>query len=181
MNKYLIAYATWAGATHEVADAIANVLKQHNAQVEVAEAGDINSISEYTAVILGTSIHAGQTNKKFNQFLKAYKNDLSAKPFAIFVVCANMMENCEKNRKETTNWLNNTLKKYPDIKPFATGLFGGALITDGDDFKGLNFLFRKLILSMKENMLKEHGKTDFRDWAAIQDWAEHVYQEIEAK
>ena len=84
MNKYLIAYATWAGATHEVADAIANVLKQHNAQVEVAEAGDINSISEYTAVILGTSIHAGQTNKKFNQFLKAYKNDLSAKPFAIF-------------------------------------------------------------------------------------------------
>jgi menaquinone-dependent protoporphyrinogen oxidase len=181
MDKYLVAYATWAGATHEVADAIAKVFNQHNTQVDVMKASDVDTISEYKAIILGTSIHAGHTNKDFNQFLKTFTSELYNKPLAVFVVCANMMEDCQENRDETNSWLNKTMKKFPDIKPFSTGLFGGALITEGDDFNHLNFLFKKLILSMKDNILKEHGKTDFRDWSAIQDWAEQIHQDIEAK
>ena len=181
MDKVLIAYATWAGATHEVANEIAKVLEEKNFEAVVASAGEIKSISEYQTIILGSSIHASKTVKGFNQFLKRFHNKLDDKPIALFVVCANLMNDCEKNRTETLGWLKNTIGNYPDLKPISIGLFGGALLTEGEDFKRLNFMFRKLIESMKENVIKEHGKSDFRDLTKIHAWAEEVTKKIKAK
>ncbi len=178
MGPILVAYSSWAGATHEIADGIAKVFKEKDIVVEVLPSKEIKSISEYQAVILGTSIHAGQTVNTFNKFLKEYHDELIQKSVAVFVVCANMMEDELKNRKETTEWLHKTMEKYPDVKPVSTGLFAGALITEGEDFNKLNFLFRKLIESMRDNLLKEYGKTDFRDWEKIRVWAEDTYNLI---
>ena len=180
MDKILVAYTTWAGATHEIAEEIAKTIRKNNVEVVISPANDVNSITEYKAIILGSSIHAGQTNKKFNQFLKRFQTELQTKKLAVFVVCANMIEDCPKNRKETADWLNTTLKKYPDIKPCSTGLFSGALITEGEDFRKLNFMFRKMLLSMKDTYIKEHGRTDFRNWPLIREWAETTIKEIEA-
>jgi menaquinone-dependent protoporphyrinogen oxidase len=180
MKKILVAYATWAGATHEIANKIADVLKEKDMDVEIVPAEKVNSIEPYQAIILGTSIHAGQTVKGFNQFLKKFHKDLAGRLFAPFIVCANMMEDNPKNIKETSGWANKTLEKYPDIKPAVLGLFGGALITEGEDFNKLNFFFKKMILSMRENLIKEYGKTDFRDWEKIIAWVNEIINQIEA-
>lgn len=178
MDKILVAYATWAGATHSVADEIAKVFKDKKVDVVVAPAKNVDSLSDYHAVILGTSIHAGKTLGDFNKFLKRFHEEMANIPVAVFVVCANMNEDCENNRNETAGWLNKALEKYADINPISTGLFGGALITDSEDFKKLNVMIRKLILSMEQNYLKEFGKTDFRDWSKIRAWTEEVYKKL---
>jgi len=176
MEKILVAYSTWAGATHQVADEIARQLRTHGVEVAVASVGDVKDISAFQAIITGSSIHAGQTNGAFKRFLRKFKKQLSAKPVSVFAVCANMSEENPRARKETLGWLNKTLEKFPSIKPVSIGLFGGAVITEGEDFQKLNFMFRKVVASMKDTLSKDHGKSDFRDWDAIRAGADEAYQ-----
>jgi len=177
MTKILVAYATWAGATHEVADFIGKNLSERKFEVTVSAAKDIDSLTKYDAVVLGTSIHASKTVKDFGQFLKCFYAELEdQKPFSVFAVCANMMEDNEKTRTETLEWVEKALSKYPGLEPESVGLFGGAVQTEGEDFNNLNFLIRKLIQSMNENYLKEYGKADFRDWDKIRDWANQLFK-----
>ena len=117
MDKVLVAYSTWAGATHQIADEIGKDLSKNNLQVNVLPAKDVRSISEYQAVILGTSIHAGQMTGDFNRFLNRFHKELAVRKTRFFVCLFNMIEENEKNKAETLGWLNKSISKFPEIKP----------------------------------------------------------------
>jgi menaquinone-dependent protoporphyrinogen oxidase len=138
MKKILIAYSTWAGATHEVANEIGKVFQSCSFDVEVIATNESKNIDIYDAVLLGTSIHAGQPVNSFRQFIKQNIDVLIKKPTALFVVCANMMNDSEENREETLAWLDRVIGKYEKYKPLSIGLFGSATLTNGDDFNKLN-------------------------------------------
>jgi len=178
MKKVLIAYSTWAGATHEVAIEIGKVFQANLFDVEVIAAKECKNIDDYDAILLGTSIHAGQTVKSFRQFIKQNIDVLIKKPTALFVVCATMNDDSEDNREETLAWLDRVIGKYEKFKPLSIGLFGGATITNGEDFNKLNILIRKTITAMNKKMIDEYGRSDFRDWEFIHSWAEDVIKEI---
>ena len=180
MNKILVIYATWAGATHEIADEIARQMKTKLPafDFDVLPVKEVTSIADYQGVVIGTSIHASQPIRAVNQFMKKHRADLAALPVAVFVVCANMWEQTPKTLTETTQWINKTLERYPEIQPVSLGLFAGAVLTAGDDFNNLNIFFRKTIESMRDNLQKQYGKTDFRDWAAIRAWADQVSEDF---
>jgi menaquinone-dependent protoporphyrinogen oxidase len=181
MKKVLIAYSTWAGATHEVANVIGKVFQTNFINVDVIKAKKSLSILTYDAFLLGTSIHAGQPVKSFRKFIKQNINILIKKPTALFVVCANMMNDSEVSREETLAWIDRVIGKYEKFKPISIGLFGGAVLTSGDDFNKLNVLIRKTIISMNKKMVADHGKSDFRDWESIQSWSEGVIKIINNK
>ena len=178
MKKVLIAYSTWAGATHEVAIEIGKVFQANLFDVEVITAKECKNIDDYDAILLGTSIHAGQTVKSFRQFIKQNIDVLIKKPTALFVVCATMNDDSEDNREETLAWLDRVIGKYEKFKPLSIGLFGGATITNGEDFNKLNILIRTTITAMNKKMIDEYGRSDFRDWEFIHSWAEDVIKEI---
>jgi menaquinone-dependent protoporphyrinogen oxidase len=183
INKILVAYATWAGATHEIADEIAKEIRfiTPSASVDVVPTKEVENIGDYDAVILGSSIHASQPIRTLNQFIKKNRSLLENMPVAVFVVCANMWEDTPKARTETSQWIQKVLDKYPEIQPVSLGLFAGAVITDGEDFNNLNIVFRKTIESMRKNLIKQYGKTDFRDWDAIRTWADEVAESFNQK
>jgi menaquinone-dependent protoporphyrinogen oxidase len=178
MENILVAYSTWAGTTHQVAEQIAKDLIDNNFKVNISRAKDIKSVSEYHAVILGTPVHAGRLTGDFNKFLKRFHKELAVKKTGLFVVCLNMIEENEKNIAETLGWLNKVSGKYPEIKPVALGFFAGAAITDGDEFNKLNIFVKKLIASMKKSMDSERGKSDFRDWEKIHAWTSNLIEKI---
>lgn len=178
MNKVLVAYSTWAGATHQVADEIGKDLNKNNLQVSVLPAKNVKSVSEYQVVILGTSIHASQMTGDFNRFLNRFHKDLVTRKTGYFVVCFNMIEDNEKNRAETMGWLNKSISKFPEIKPIALGLFAGAALTDSEEFNKLNVLVKKLIESMKKSMNTDKGKSDFREWEKIHAWTAELAGKI---
>lgn len=178
MDKILVAYSTWAGATHQVADEIAKDLIKNNFLVDISPAKNVKSLSEYQAIILGTSVHAGQMTGDFNRFLKKFHNELVSKKTGLFVVCFNMIEENEKNRTETLGWLNKSIEKFPEIKPVSFGIFAGAAVTDSEEFNKLNILVKKMIESMKKSMDTERGKSDFRDWGKIHSWTSDLIEKI---
>ena len=55
-NKILVTYASRAGSTAEVAEAIGKTLTEGGAQVDVIPMQDVNDLSPYRAVVAGSAI-----------------------------------------------------------------------------------------------------------------------------
>ena len=174
MSKFLITYATWTGATKEVAQFMAEKMRARSVLVDVISADSVTSLDHYDCVIAGSSIHASRTVKNFDKFLNKFKNEILEKPHAFFVVCANMNQETETTRNETLGWLNKTLEKIGQFSPISVGLFAGAVITDSQEFHSQNFLIKRIIMAMQVKMTEDFGKSDFRNWENISDWANEL-------
>jgi len=171
MKNALIICSSWTGSTKEIAHYIAKVLEKCYFQSKVISPEERVDFSPYDLIVLGTSIHAGLTTASFRKFLHKHIRDLSGRAVAYFVSCANMNNDTQETRSETLAWLQNGIQAYDSIKPISIGLFGGAIITSGESFLGLNFFIRHIIKAMKKKMVSEYGKSDFRDWEQIEAWA----------
>lgn len=160
-EKVLVTYATRTGTTQEVAVAIGEELETKGAKVDVKNAKEVEDLTAYRAVILGSAIRAGNLMPEAIEFVKANQEKLSQIPVAYFVVCATLREDTEENRQAVAAYLD-PLREI--IEPVEEGLFAGAI-----DRSKLSFPMRLVLKAMKA----EEG--DWRDWEAIRAWAAELY------
>ena len=182
MTKALIVFGTRYGATANTSDIIAGALRQVGFEVKIVDAkkDEVQSISEFDLVIVGSGIQMGKWTKEPEEFLKKYQNDLSTKKVALFVSCgsANSLSEGEQKNKE----MNDAKKKYLEdksveynVKPIALGFFGGCY-----EFNKMSWFFKKTLSSIKPKLegagYKESkaGVYDLRDLDAIRGWAREV-------
>ncbi|NIN65957.1 MAG: flavodoxin, partial [Anaerolineae bacterium] len=104
-DKILVAYATKVGSTVEVAEAIAEELRDAGAGVEVHPAKDVKELSPYSAAILGSGIRMGTLLPDATKFVEKYQEALSQVPVAYFVVCMTMKDDTEENRRTVEAYL----------------------------------------------------------------------------
>jgi menaquinone-dependent protoporphyrinogen oxidase len=160
-DKILIAYATGAGSTGDVAEAIGQELRGAGAEVDVRLAKDVSDVSPYKAVIVGSAIRAGNWLPEATKFVEKNRDALSQMPVAYFVVCLTMQDDTEENRRTVEAYLDAVCEL---VEPVDKGLFAGAL--------DLSKLGLPLRLAMKAAKASEG---DFRDWEAIRAWARQVH------
>ena len=165
MTRILVAYATAAGSTGEVAEVVGKTLGEQGAAVDVQQAKNVADASGYDAVVLGTGVRAGKTYAEAGAFLKKHQEALSEVPVACFVVCATMKEDTEDSCREASGYVDAMLEATPGVQPVSTGTFAGVI-----DFERLPWLLSTIL----KVFMKEPGG-DYRNWDAIRAWAVEVY------
>lgn len=153
----LVTYATRYGSTGEVAEEIAEVLQDVGVEVAVSNVMDVESVSGYAGVVIGSPIYMGKWLPEAVDFVKNFQNDLRRVPVAVFAVGFSMREPTEKNR-ESGRAAISVIRPY--VHPFDVGIFAGKLA-----FEGLSGADAEII------RMAGVMEGDFRDWDEIAAWA----------
>ncbi len=170
-TKILIAYASKCGSTGEVAEAIGNILCQHDAVVETKPIKSVTAIEGYQAVVIGGAIHQSRWMPEATYFVTRHQNVLSGMPVAYFFTCLTLSENTDKARRRAMTFLDPLKSEAPQVKPVSVGRFSGVL-----DYSKLSFMYRTV---MKRKMKKRGVQEgDYRDWHAIRSWAAEIHAKL---
>src|SRR5512137_2127310 len=85
-EKILVTYATRAGSTAGVAEAIGSRLAEAGGEVEVLPMQEVKDLSTYRAVVLGSAIQDRQWLPEAMDFVRQRKDELARLPVAAFLV-----------------------------------------------------------------------------------------------
>lgn len=159
--KILVAYATRAGSTAEVAQAIGKKLAEDGAAVDVKPIKKIRGFSGYQAIVLGSAIRRGAVLPEMTNFIETNKSEVEKITVACFIVCMILRENNQENREKAASYLAplRTEIAFVDI-----GLFAGKL--DYSKLSPVDAFVVKNFIGTPEG--------DMRDWREINDWARNL-------
>lgn len=156
-NEVLVAYATKAGSTQGVAEAIADTLREYGIRADLHPVSAIKNLNTYRAAVIGSAIRGGSWLPEATAFVQTHRAALERMPLALFTVCLTLQEDTPGNRAIVSAYLDPVRAV---VTPQAEECFAGM-----HDPRKLSLPFRAILRAMKA------PKGDFRDWDAIQTWA----------
>jgi menaquinone-dependent protoporphyrinogen oxidase len=165
----LVTYATRAGSTAGVAEAIGKALTERGAEVEVRPMQDVHDLSPYQAVIAGSAIQNRQWLPEALHFVQLHRVALSKVPFAAFLVCMTLTIRNGQYRDQVAEWLQPVRAL---LRPVSEGLFSGVLDLRKIPSWSDRFKFRVSVL------LGVWTEGDHRDWEAIRSWAQETHRRL---
>jgi menaquinone-dependent protoporphyrinogen oxidase len=157
-SHILVAYASRAGSTAEVAETVGQVLREGGAQVDVRSVDHVKILDGYDAVVLGTAIWAFKPLPEAQRFAAEQRRALANLPVAYFALCEILRNDTPANRARARRFLD-PLRQIEE--PVSFEVFAGKR-----DLSRVNPVLRWLL----KTILKiEHG--DWRNWDEIRAWA----------
>jgi menaquinone-dependent protoporphyrinogen oxidase len=154
-RSILVAYATKHGSTREVAEALAQTLREQSVSVETFTAAQVDDVTLYDGVVLGGSLYMGRWHPDALRFLRRHGRALRTRPVAVFAMGPRTADDHEL--AESRAQLEHSLARVPGFQPVAEEVFGGVV-----DPAKLRFPFNRIPAS------------DARDWDAIRRWGREL-------
>jgi menaquinone-dependent protoporphyrinogen oxidase len=151
----LVAYATKAGSTRDVAEAVARTLREHGLEADVRPVAEVGTLAPYDAIVLGTALYMGRIHRDARRFLRRHHPQLAERPLAVFAMGPKTLADDEVASSRAQ--LDGALAAYPDVHVGGVAIFGGVV-----NPARLRFPFNYMPAS------------DVRDWDAIRAWADDV-------
>ena len=161
-KKVLVAYATRAGSTVQVAQTIAQTLSAVSARVDVRPLTNVTDLTGYDAVVIGSAIRIGKWLPEAVDFVKTNQAALARVPTAYFLVSAFMRNDTPETRQKAQTYLDPVRQI---LEPKSVGLFGGRM-----DYASLSMIDHLVVTSVAKV-----PEGDWRDWNKIRAWAEGLY------
>jgi menaquinone-dependent protoporphyrinogen oxidase len=187
MKRILVAYATMAGSTADVAQAVAEELARNDVQVDVLPLGAVTNLAAYDGMVLGAPMIMGW-HRAALRFLRGNREVVQRIPLAVFVTAMSLTQTGETSVGGVPVHVDDRLPKLPETvgrlsfreryarlgnyvrpilracspaKPVSIGVFGGRL--DYGRLPWWAVLFAMVIIQAPAG--------DRRNWTAIQSWA----------
>ena len=158
-KSLLIAYATYAGSTMEVASAIGEELGARGYRVDVKPITKTLQVDGYQAVIIGSAVQYGEWLPEAVDFVKTNQQSLEKARVALFSVHIQNLEDDPTSRAARLAYLDGV---RPFVQAEAEVFFAGRF-----DKRGAALLLPKLIAWTMPDM-------DLRDWTKIRAWAQTI-------
>ncbi len=164
-NEILVTYASRAGSTAGVAEAIAEALRQGGLAVTVCAMQAVDTLEPYRAVVAGSAVHGGKWLPEALHFVRRQRAALAGRPCALFLVCMALTMKQASARQGVTACFD-PLRAV--LRPVGEGAFAGAL-----DLARLPLLPDRLVSrALVASGLWTVG--DHRDWNAIRTWGDRI-------
>ena len=158
-DSILVAYATRYGSTQQVAEAIAETLRESGLEVDLQPMRQVRTLAAYSAVVLGAPLYMFRWHKDARRFLSRHRKALTERPVAIFAL--GPTHDDEKERQDSRAQLDKELAKSPWLTPVALEVFGGK-------YDPAKLRFPVNLFAGKE------PASDIRDWTAIRAWTSNL-------
>lgn len=156
-QRILVAYATRAGSTSEVAEAVGQALCDGGAAVDVKPTEEVDDIGGYRAVVVGSAIRIGRWLPEAVRFVEAKAGTLATMPVAYFQLSGFLQDGTPEKRQEAAAYL---APVRALVEPVGEGMFAGKI-----EYGTLSFFDRTIA------KLVGSAEGDWRDWEAIRAWA----------
>jgi menaquinone-dependent protoporphyrinogen oxidase len=167
----LVAYATRHGSTAGIAERIAERLRTAGLDAVARPVQDVHDAARYDAFAVGAAAYMFHWLGDATKFVEHNRAVLAAKPTWLFSsgpIGTDLVDKQGRDVFETT-----IPKEFPRlrelIRPRGEKVFFGAIDPDAKPI-GMAERFMKVMPAAKDAL----PKGDFRDWAAIDAWADEI-------
>lgn len=159
--RVLVAYATKLGSNAEIAEAIASELRAAGFRAAAHPVRAVTTLDEWDAVVLGSAIYAAHWQRDARRFATRFRDALAARPLWLW----------------SSGPLGERLARAGlPISAHAAEITQGLGVLDHRTFGG------RLAQDapIDPQVLRTHPIGDFRDWAAIRDYAGQIGAAVSA-
>ncbi len=167
----LIAYASRHGATAGIADRIAQRLRSHGHQAVATDVEEVGELAGYDAFVVGSAAYMHKWLKAATRFVRKNTKTLEAKPLWLFSsgpVGTDLVD--EKGRDIFEAMRPRQFDDFKSLGPVDAAVFFGALEIR-EEPKGTAERFMSW---MPDSWMEDMPTGDFRDWDAIDKWADEI-------
>jgi len=158
--RMLVACSSVHGSTAEVARAIALTLRRTGIDVDVLPVSEVEKVSGYDGVVLGSAVYGGKWRKDALEFMDRFGRDLRERDVWLFQ--SGPLGHSAQAIVRALPLNVSLFAEYVDAKGYAT--FGGKLDGQTDD-------------PVAKFLARAGFSGDFRDFSEIRFWAEDVARE----
>jgi menaquinone-dependent protoporphyrinogen oxidase len=162
MSRILVAYASKHGATAEIAEAVADRLRQDGHAVDCVPAGEAAGLDSYDAAVIGSAVYMKRWRPEARQLLKHNAKVLAERPFWVF-------SSGPCGEKPDPAWAEppRVIKLAERLGARDHVVFGGRLPLEPG-----NFMERAMVQNCPPD------QRDLRDWDEIRTWAAGIGSEL---
>jgi len=160
MAKVLVAYASKRGSTAEIAQTIAESLRESGHEADCVEAGTVAGLDAYDAVVLGSAVYMRRWRSHARHFLRKHRRELEGMPWWAF-----SSGPTGDPARDNAAWAEpgRTMRKVEQLGAREHVVFGGSVPREPHG---------RIEQSMVTNTPEEWR--DRRDWDEIRAWARGI-------
>jgi menaquinone-dependent protoporphyrinogen oxidase len=175
----LVAYASRHGATRGIAERITETLRRHDLDVSLKSVEDAGRVDLYDAFVIGSAAYMGRWMSEATRFVETNSSLLAGRPVWLFSSGPVGMETTDAKGRDVVEASRPAeFGLLADrIHPRDRRIFFGAFDPEAKPANLVERLGAPFLRMPAVRQALPAG--DFRDWEAIEAWAEEIARELE--